>query len=161
VHADLKPEHVLFRKAGSGFSVKLIDLDSGFLEQDPPVKEQEIEGDPAYLAPEAFLRMAGVETQLTCALDTFAFGALVHVIWTGKLPGFDCERWRYLYEASLDGADIRLKLPKEWHSAVSGMLSADPLKRPSDAEITALFAPDAPRAEKACTLNGLRRLMKA
>ena len=57
VHADLKPEHVLLRKGELGYEARLIDLDSGFLADDPPAPGGDTEGDPVYLAPETFLRM--------------------------------------------------------------------------------------------------------
>ena len=162
VHADLKPEHVLLIRMPEGWQVKLIDLDSGFLADEPPARD--IEGDPVYLAPEAFLRMVGQPAPLGTALDTFAFGAMIHRIWTGELPWFDHEKYSYLYEAALDGGSIRLseKLPQSYHRTVRSMLSADPQARPSDARVTALFE----KEEEERTVrthgpvNGLSRLMK-
>lgn len=164
VHADLKPDHVLLLKMPSGYQVKLIDLDSGFLADDPPQHERDMEGDPVYLAPEAFLRMIGEQAPIGSKLDTFAFGAVIHHIWTGELPVFDHSRYHYLYEAALDGGAIRLseKLPQEYHRTVRRMFSASPEDRPSDARITALFdergsqSPQEPQRVN----NGLSRLMK-
>lgn len=161
VHADLKPEHVLLIRQPDGWQARLIDLDSGFLADDPPRDEREMEGDPAYLAPEMFLRMAGEDAPLGSALDTFAFGALIHQLWTGRLPDFDRERYHYLYEAALDGGEIRLELPEAWEIAVQRMLRADPARRPTDAEIVSLFAPE--RATDVSTgglRNGLSHLLK-
>ena len=89
VHADLKPEHVLLRKGTLGYEARLIDLDSGFLTEDPPAPGGETEGDPLYLAPEAFLRMTGEAADIGPAIDTFAFGAILHRLWTGALPETD------------------------------------------------------------------------
>lgn len=61
VHADLKPDHVLLLKRPTGYRIRLIDLDSGFLKDDPPQNQRDLEGDPVYLSPEAFLYMAGQE----------------------------------------------------------------------------------------------------
>lgn len=161
VHADLKPDHVLLLKRPNGFHVQLIDLDSGFLADDPPKEEREMEGDPVYLAPEAFLKMIGQEAELGTKLDTFAFGALIHRIWTGELPGFDHEKYHYLYEAALDGGEIELKLPRRMRSVVRQMLCADPQARPSDAEVTALFdEPDSEAETVAGPINSLSRWMK-
>lgn len=160
VHADLKPEHVLLIRQLDEWRVQLIDLDSGFLMDEPPAHKQEIEGDPAYLAPEVFLRMAGEDALLGSALDVFAFGLLIHQIWTGRLPDFDGERYHYLYEAALDGGKIRLDLPEVWNPLVRRMLHADPLQRPSDAEIAALFALERPAGNAVPARNGLSRLMK-
>ncbi len=161
VHADLKPEHLLYCIKGDEVSVKLIDLDSGFLVWDLPMQEKEIEGDPAYLAPEAFLKMVGAEADMGCAVDTFAFGALIHAVWTGRLPAFDEERYHYLYEAALDGGEIILELPEEIEPVVRRMLAADADVRPSDAEITALFTPKDAATPKTYVPNGLKKLMKA
>lgn len=166
VHADLKPEHVLLNKGPLGYEVRLIDLDSGFLIDDPPQSEREIEGDPVYLAPEAFLCMIGQSASLTPALDTFAFGAVVHRLWTGDLPEIDHARYTYLYEAALDSGDIRLsrQLPLPYRAAVMKMLSADPAQRPSDGELVSLFSasPTFDADDKPATrpLNGLSRYMK-
>ena len=161
VHADLKPEHVLLIPQDCGWKTKLIDLDSGFLTDDPPCTVQEMEGDPAYLAPETFLRMAGENVQSGAMADTFAFGAMIHQLWAGVLPDFDRERYHYLYEAALDGGEIRLDLPEEWQETVRLMLSAQPENRPSDAQIAALFAPERQQPTGTKRLNGLMNLMKA
>lgn len=160
VHADLKPEHVLLFPDGDSWKPRLIDLDSGFLLEDPPRTEQEMEGDPVYLSPEAFLLMAGEQSKLGTAMDTFAFGAVIHQIWCGKLPDFDRTKYHYLYEAALDGAEIHLELPEEWKEGVAGLLRAKPEERPSDAQITALFAQHAKHVPRMPLTNGLQRLMK-
>ena len=105
VHADLKPEHVLLRKGELGYEARLIDLDSGFLADDPPAPGGDTEGDPVYLAPETFLRMAGEQADMDPAIDTFAFGAILHRMWTGALPETDAP---YLYEAALEKQPIRI-----------------------------------------------------
>lgn len=161
VHADLKPDHVLLLKRPEGYRPRLIDLDSGFLQDDPP--ENDLEGDPAYLAPETFLRMVGKPVELGAGVDVFAFGAMIHRIWTGELPSFDREKYTYLYEAALDGGEIILSdaLPEAYHRMVRRMLRADPARRPSDAQITALFDElplNAPAAQG--PLNGLSRFLK-
>ena len=165
VHADLKPDHVLLLKMPQGYHTRLIDLDSGFLTAHPPKHERDMEGDPVYLAPEAFLRMVGKESTLGPKVDTFAFGAMIHRIWTGEVPGFDHERYNYLYEAALDGGAITLSdsLPAAYHRTVRGMLAANPEDRPSDARITALFDREEELLEPAeypTPVNGLSRLMK-
>ena len=147
VHADLRPDHALMQLEGRRYRVRLIDFDSGFLEEEPPDGDA-IEGDPVYLAPEAYLRMTGQSAALTRKIDVFAFGAIIHRLWTGALPRMD-ERYAYLYEAALDGGDIRLSpaLPTAYRWLVKRMLSADPAARPDDAEIERMLAPlreDAP-----------------
>ncbi len=167
VHADLKPDHVLLLRHPDGFHARLIDLDSGFLADDPPKTQRELEGDPVYLSPEAFLCMAGQPAKLTCKIDTFAFGALFHCLWTGELPSFDHGRYAYLYEAVLDGAKPVLSpaLPDEYADVIGRMLLKDPSCRPGDGELVSILGAPAffgeDRAyEEARPLNGLTRFMK-
>ncbi len=167
VHADLKPEHILLTATGTGYQVRLIDLDSGFLLDDPPPVGSGLEGDPVYLSPEAFLRMSGRDVPLTAAVDGFAFGCIIHRIWAGELPGFDRERYTYLYEAVLAGEEPTLSdtLPDGMRWLVRDLLRADPLKRPGDAACVRVLseaaAPETGRtAQSDEPLNGLSRFMK-
>ena len=163
VHADLKPEHVLLRKGTLGYEARLIDLDSGFLTEEPPAPGGETEGDPVYLAPEAFLRMTGEAADIGPAIDTFAFGAILHRLWTGALPETDAP---YLYEAALEQRPIQIsaQLPPAYGQAVRRMLDAEPSHRPSDGELVRLFAQPFEKDEKPPltgeALNGLSRFFR-
>lgn len=159
VHADLKPEHVLLIRHAGGIQARLIDLDSGFLRGDPP---GQMEGDPAYLAPETFLRMTGREADVGPEADTFAFGIIIHRLWTGEWPAFDRERFQYLYEAALSGDRISLsdKLPAAYQRTVRGMLHVSPEARPGDLRVSALFAPRVAACDAKPPDNGLKRLWK-
>lgn len=163
VHADLKPEHVLLRKGTLGYEARLIDLDSGFLTEEPPAPGSETEGDPVYLAPEAFLRMTGEAADIGPAIDTFAFGAILHRLWTGALPETDAP---YLYEAALEQRPIQIsaQLPPAYGQAVRRMLDAEPSHRPSDGELVRLFAQPFEKDVKPPltgeALNGLSRFFR-
>lgn len=168
VHADLKPEHILLTARSWGYQVRLIDLDSGFLLDDPPPVGSGLEGDPVYLSPEAFLRMTGQDTAMTTAIDRFAFGAIIHRIWAGELPGFDTQKYAYLYEAVLDGAEIELseQLPDPMRWLVRDLLQADPARRPDDAACVRVLGSGVNPAGTEKTshgdepLNSLTRFMK-
>lgn len=162
VHTDLRPDHILLQQRPDGWKPRLIDLDSGFLESEPPQHSREMEGDPVYLSPEAFLCMDGQRAELTHRLDTFAFGAIIHRIWTGSLPMFDQTKYQYLYEASLDGGEIQLSddLPEAFRPVIVRMLSVNASDRPSDAEVTALFDVPCPQTRSSKPVNGLMRLMR-
>ena len=159
VHADLKPEHVLLQRQDDGFRVRLIDFDSGFLENEPP--ENAPEGDPVYLAPEAFLRMTGAASALDRKVDTFAFGAILHRFWTGELPQTgDCQ---YLYEAALSDADVGFssELPLPYRLLVQQALQGNPAQRPDDAELVRVLSPPAePGRLREQPFNGLSRFWK-
>lgn len=164
IHADLKPEHLLLVKKECGYLLRLIDLDSGLLEGEKV--GEEVEGDPVYLAPETFLRMQGEPVNLTTRMDTFAMGMIIHRLWTGELPFFERDRYSYLYEAVLDGGEVRLssKLPLAYRFSVQRMLRKEPLERPSDEEIVSLLSASkqevAPFSENAPPINALSRFMK-
>lgn len=163
VHADLKPEHVLVSRDGSMPRVRLIDFDSGFLEDDPPSQPRDIEGDPVYLAPETYLRMAGEPVTLTRKLDTFAFGLVAHHLLTGKVPQTAQPEQTYAYEAVLADTGLQLDgdLPTAYSWLIRKALSKAPDERPDDGLLERLFAPpaDAPRKNKQAH-NGLSRYMR-
>jgi len=157
VHADLKPEHVLVIR--NEVHIRLIDFDSGFLENDPPAQDAEIDGDPVYLAPETFLCMTGERHTLNRKIDTFAFGILAHRLCTGRLP--EPEEGAYAYEAALAGRTVRLAgdLPAPLHWMIGKALSADPMQRPEDGVLERLLAPPAFTPGPAQReINGLSRL---
>ena len=163
VHADLKPEHVLLQREGDRYRVRLIDFDSGFLENDPPAEPRDIEGDPVYLAPETFLRMTGQPVTLDRRVDTFAFGAIAHRLWTGRLPQPDRQTHAYLYELALSGDAYRLsdKLPTAYRWLISKTLQCNAADRPDDGMLERLLAPpdETPRTAPSA-VNGLSRYMR-
>lgn len=60
VHADIKLDNVIFRKLPSGrITGKVIDFDNSFWEKQPPASDEEILGDPVYMAPETFISTMG------------------------------------------------------------------------------------------------------
>ena len=169
VHADLKPEHIMLLNRGDEYAFKLIDLDSGFLQDDVQEGMGEMEGDPVYLAPETFLRMTGEPVSLTGMVDTFAMGILIHQLWTGRLPKIDKDKHTYLYEAALAEGEIQISqsLPLGYRLLVERMLRRDPAERPVDEELVRLLAPiqeeELPKEhlKKTQPLNGLRRRFKS
>lgn len=83
IHADLKPENVLFDAAGnvkvSDFGVaRVVEKRPG---EGPPVYMGV--GNPSYLAPE---QLHG-SSDITPASDVYAYGILLYQILTGALPG--------------------------------------------------------------------------
>ena len=135
VHADLKPAHILLDPAGESYVTHLIDLDSGFPEETPP-EHDEMEGDPSCMAPEAYRYMLGESVPLTCAMDTYSFGLVLHLLWTGEWPTLP-EGCLSFCEATLRGIEIPLseKLPAEVRALIRQMLSFKPEDRPGDGQI--------------------------
>lgn len=141
IHADLKPSNILFTKAASGVTAKIIDFDSGFLETDPITLDDEIVGDQIYFSPEACLHAWGEDVPLTCKMDVFALGVLFHQYFCGSLPAFDKEQASYSGEAAAKGCKLSVSphLPADVSEMIQRMLEADPANRPTSHEIWEFF----------------------
>lgn len=138
IHADLKPDNVLFMKTDAGYTTaKIIDFDSGFLETDPPSPGETIVGDFHYFSPEACRSIWGEEVELTCKMDIFALGVLFHQYFTGELPGFNTEESTYSGEAAAKGEVLVVssKLPNDIRELLTKMLNNDPEKRPTAMDV--------------------------
>ena len=132
VHADVKLDNVLFRKLPSGkITGKVIDFDNSFWEARPPSPEEEIMGDPVYMAPETFVMMEEEEGRLTRAIDVFALGIVFHQIFTGELPEFDHKKYDYAFEAVLDGGGLTYSrvIPELWRNMIIAMTEKNVKKR--------------------------------
>lgn len=141
IHADLKPDNLILKATRNGFfTVKLIDFDSSFFEDDPPVNTDEIQGDMCYLAPETYLRIIGRDIKLTTKADIFALGVIFHEFLCGFRPVLP-EGYDYIYETALDGAKVKLynRLPPKIAALIRKMLSPNPADRPSASEIFYIF----------------------
>ena len=138
VHGDIKPDNILLKRTVTGgYTAKIIDFDSSFLETAPPNSEDEFQGDMVYLAPESFLFIAGENEALTTKIDVYALGILLHQYFTGNLPGFDRTRYDYAFEAVLDGNHLTIdsRIPDHIGSAIFKMLNRNPALRPPIAQV--------------------------
>lgn len=143
VHADLKHDNVLFMMLPSGkITAKIIDFDSGFLETDPPSEGEEIIGDQVYFSPEACKTFMGEKPELTCKMDVFALGVLLHQYLTGQLPGFDTALGNFAGEAVANGGAVSVSyaVPVDLRGLLERMLDADPAKRPTAMQVYTAFA---------------------
>ena len=133
VHSDVKLSNILLCRTPAGtLGARIIDVDSCFLESDPPKGDDEIIGDQVYMAPETFRLMATEEGRLTHKIDTFALGLIFYQIFTGNLPHFDHTKYNYIYEALMDGQpiDVRILASPEASELIRQMLQPDPAQRP-------------------------------
>lgn len=138
IHADLKPDNILFMKTDAGYTTaKIIDFDSGFLETDPPGPGETIVGDFHYFSPEACRSIWGEEVELTCKMDIFALGVLFHQYFAGELPGFNTEESTYSGEAVAKGEVLVVssKIPNDIRELLTEMLDIDPGKRPTAMDV--------------------------
>ena len=138
VHADLKISNLLLKPTiGGYFALKIIDFDSGFFEDSPPVDHEDLEGDITFLSPEALMRMCGEEVALTSKIDVFAAGIIFHIFLTGDLPIFDRDSFESVSEAVANSCDVKISpdVPAEYEHMIADMLSYDPDQRPTFEEI--------------------------
>lgn len=134
VHADVRPENILIKETVSGYyTPKIIDFDASYFEEEPP---EEIFGDMVYLAPESRLQMMEVEVPLTTKVDIFSLGILLHLYWTGQLPGTGTG-YDYAFEVVLDDKELILSnnLPGGLKTIIQRMLQKQAEYRPSAEEI--------------------------
>ncbi len=130
VHGDLKPDNLLIKETVSGmYTVKLIDFDSSYLESDLPPSD-ELQCDPTYMSPEAFLYMIGETDRLDKQSDIFSAGLIFHQYFCGELPTISDE-YDYIYEAVLDDAEVVLNnsIPPRMQCIISMMLKKEPSER--------------------------------
>lgn len=139
IHADIKPENILLRRAGHRYLASLIDFDAGFFTHAPPLRESLV-GDQRYCSPELIDYLDnGNERLLTQKADVFSLGLVFGEYLCGRLPEFP-ERYSYPGEALLDGAAIRLPPPRRDTLTpalpiIEKMLDKDPEKRPDMADV--------------------------
>lgn len=138
VHADIKDTNVLIHKTKDGRLVsKIVDFGCSFFEGSPPDNEDDLGGDQVYLSPEACLFVCGEETELTCKMDVFALGLLMHQYLTGKLPSYDATAYNYAHEAVLDDVILKVDstdIPLPVRTIIEHMLIKDAANRISAQE---------------------------
>ena len=137
VHSDLKPDNIIITyNQKKKPQLKIIDFDSGFFEDAPPHNVNEYHGDMVYFAPESmvFMQAEGEsDIRLTCAVDKFAMGLILHQMWCGMLPEFNKNECANVAEALLLDKPFVLhgSIPKQLKTIIHGFLQEDPDKRMS------------------------------
>ena len=154
VHSDLKPSNVLIKRTELGYTTKLIDFDSAYLQGRPPPPE-EIVGTINYYSPEllGYIQEAGVRAdELGVASDVFALGLIYTEYLSGAPPPFDPAHHEPAV-AVRSGETLRIPragIPTEVADIVDRMMAADPASRPTIGEVHAsLLALRAPGAAAA------------
>jgi eukaryotic-like serine/threonine-protein kinase len=159
VHGDLKPSNVLIKRTELGYTTKLIDFDNAYLAGEPPPPD-EIVGTMNYYAPElvGYIQETGTSAaELTQKADIFALGLIYAEYLTGSLPSFDAGRYQYAGVAVQGGEVLRLPsdtLPAPVVELVDGMLLADPIARPTIADIHTTLMAVRPAAATTAVLAG-------
>lgn len=110
VHGDLKVDNALLEKSAGDepFIARLIDFDSSYFSQKPPVVD-EMMGDPPYYSPELLdyvQKRDVVPSKLTTQSDIFALGIIFHQYLTGEMPEVGGDH-KYLCEAVRAGYVVK------------------------------------------------------
>lgn len=138
VHSDMKPDNVLItQNAANGSCVlKLIDFDGSYMASNPP---EDVTGDPAYYAPEAYAMVTTPSIRLDYRVDVFALGIIFHYFWTGRLPGTNSKST--IGQSVLNGERIILDsmLPSSLRMIIEQALVAEPEKRITTERIYAIL----------------------
>ena len=140
VHGDLKPSNILIKRTELGHTTKLIDFDSAYIAGRPPPPE-EIVGTINYYSPEllCYIQEAGVSPgELGVASDVFALGLIYTEYLTGAPPPFDAGTHHEPAVAVRSGQTLRIPragLPQQLADLVDTMLSTDPARRPTIAQV--------------------------
>lgn len=136
VHADLKATNILFKETFRDyFTVKLIDFDTSFLQDDPP-QPGSLGLTPEYAAPESFIYENEYEyIKPTVKADVFSLGILFHEILSGEKPKIvqpyllGSENYcNYICEAVLDDEvkiEFNVNILPEYKMLIKNMLKKD------------------------------------
>ena len=122
IHRDIKPNNIMLD--GSGPEVRLSITDFGLarvFQADPSLMGKAfLAGTPSYMAPELFL--GGQPSQSS---DLFAFGVVLHEIFTGQKPTQSRENTSVRVHTQLRS----LGLPAFCTHLIAGCLDQDPMRR--------------------------------
>jgi serine/threonine-protein kinase len=137
VHCDIKPDNVfvLYGPAvDAGPRVKVIDYGVARSVHEPPLRDSEIAGTPAYMAPEQWYGTPGT------ASDVYALGAVLYELVAGR-PAFSGSLPR-LMAAHCEEHPVRpgalcKDLAPELDHLIMRMLAKDPTARPTMTEVDA------------------------
>ncbi len=143
VHADIKNTNVLLHRTAANVVVtKLIDYDCSFFEDNPPTSEEDLGGDQVYLSPEANEFIQGEDVRLTCKMDVFSLGLLIHEYLTGELPWFDPNEYETASEAVLNGSELEIssELPAKYATMIRQMLCSEANQRWSMEQVFAVLS---------------------
>jgi len=122
IHRDIKPNNIMLD--GNGADVRLWITDFGLaraLESDTTLSGKgTVAGTPSYIAPEL---LAGHSP--TQASDLYAFGVVMHEVFTGQKPAVAADRSSIVVNPRLNSSSV----PSLCSQLVAGCLDLDPLRR--------------------------------
>jgi serine/threonine protein kinase len=157
VHRDLKPENILYSTADEDSPIKVADFGLARVISNKEMMKTAC-GTPGYVAPEV-LKNKGYDSG---AVDMWSTGVILYILLCGFPPFYE-EELPALFEQILHA---RYDFPSPWwdnvspeaKSLVKGLLTIDPVKRLTAAQVMALpwVSGSAPTAD----LSGAQAAMK-
>ncbi len=162
VHRDLKPDNVLFTRAGepkiSDFGLaKRLEVSTGH------TLEGSIVGTPGYMAPE---QAQGKVKEIGPATDVYALGAILYEMLTGK-PPFRAETsletvLQVIHDEPVPPRQLRPKVPRDLETICLKCLQKEPHRRYSSAgdlaeDLTRFRNGDPIRARPVSKIEKVRR----
>ena len=132
VHSDMKPENVLISQDEKGnCRLRLIDFDGGFFESNPPADPEEVVGDPAFFAPEAYMLSIDEDIRLDHRIDIFSLGIILHYFWSGSFPAISSGQT--IAECLLSDGRVTFDeaIPPAIQQLIRKMISVKPEDRPA------------------------------
>lgn len=133
IHGDVKPDNFIIKQKDDHFVVKMVDLESSFLVDNPPEGDYLVGTEP-YYSPELMdYSLNGIpETKgaLSTKSDIFSLGIVFYEIITGKYPAEGTGK--YTFEVVNSGGSIPLpaSCPEKLVSLIMSMLDVNPSRRP-------------------------------
>ena len=126
VHRDIKPANLLLTKVRDKAVVKVADfgLAKAHREADGhgPTEVGQAAGTPAYMAPEQWLNVAGVDIRA----DIYSLGCTLYCLLTGHPPfrgNPDVQRWAHTHTPAPPVREARPDIPEELAAVVAKMLA--------------------------------------
>lgn len=124
VHADIKPRNIIFEKEEDKVVPFIIDLDSAYIEGEPP---DDIIDDFVYKSPEALEYEFDTKdkTKLSCKSDVFSLGLLFYYYLTEHIPTQTISgKPEYASAILLNGGEIELPYPDDISDDVKKLISS-------------------------------------
>lgn len=145
IHRDVKPENIMMRTDGY---VKLLDFGLAHrIANDSYTSDGLPAGTLRYMSPE---QISG--EPLTTASDVFSLGLVLYELAVGRHPHADCNTLdgavAIVSEPVSDTSTLPVALPPSLASLIAAMLSKEPGRRPSAADIAELLR-GVPTSDKA------------
>ncbi len=134
VHRDLKPQNILIDRSGQPFVVDFGLACEWFGPNSDRAKAGELQGTPAYMAPE---QATGSSHRVEPRTDLYAMGVILFQLLTGELPfrgDVASVLHQLVHQEAPQAADISPNVPRELNTLCMLCLEKEPGRRLQSAE---------------------------